>query len=178
MLGIGRKEVFLCENDPDWATLYREEAEAIRDLLGEALVSIAHVGSTAIPRAQAKPLIDIAAEASDIDAIMPDALSSLGYEGMGEMGVPGRRYFVKRLPGEVSTFHVHIYEKGDPSYENQTLFRDYLNAHPEDADRYTRVKQELIASTNGDRKAYTTGKSAFIASILKKARAEQDNTDA
>ena len=43
----------------DWATLFEEEAEKIKSILGDELIEIHHIGSTAVENLKAKPIIDI-----------------------------------------------------------------------------------------------------------------------
>lgn len=46
---------------PEWAEMYAAEAEKIRAVLGENLIEIHHIGSTAVKGLKAKPIIDILA---------------------------------------------------------------------------------------------------------------------
>lgn len=42
-----------------WLSLFAEEADELKGILGEEIVSIHHFGSTSIPELEAKPIIDI-----------------------------------------------------------------------------------------------------------------------
>lgn len=46
--------------DPGWPEAYAREAAALRSALGARIVDLQHVGSTAVPGLNSKPLIDIA----------------------------------------------------------------------------------------------------------------------
>lgn len=62
------------------------------------------------------------------------AMVDLGYEPMGECGLPGRRYFLKG--GENRTHNVHGYaEDRVAEIERHLAVRDYLRAHPDAAAR-------------------------------------------
>jgi GrpB-like predicted nucleotidyltransferase (UPF0157 family) len=63
--GIERREIRLAEYDPSWPERYRQHAQSITEALGEALVSIEHVGSTSVPGVAAKPIIDIVVVVGD-----------------------------------------------------------------------------------------------------------------
>ena len=82
---------------PEWERLYQTESGILRDILQGQLISVHHIGSTAVPGLAAKPVIDILAVVKEIGAV--DAYSAAfeaeGYECMGEFGIPGRRYFRK-----------------------------------------------------------------------------------
>jgi hypothetical protein len=54
-------------HDPEWAGRFEREAAAIRNALGDVLVWIEHVGSTAVPDLPAKPIIDIQVSVRDIE---------------------------------------------------------------------------------------------------------------
>lgn len=42
-----------------WVQMYEEEAEKLRRIFGRQLIAIHHIGSTAVPGLDAKPIIDI-----------------------------------------------------------------------------------------------------------------------
>jgi GrpB-like predicted nucleotidyltransferase (UPF0157 family) len=47
-------------------------------------------------------------------------------------------------------------------------FRDYLRAHPEEAETYARLKRRLAAEHPRDREAYTDAKSAYVEGVMRK----------
>jgi len=137
------------------------------------VLDLQHVGSTAIPGIRAKPILDIAADVASYEAaaVCIAPLEALGYTYRGENGIPRRRYFVRRTPdGETTLVHLHMLEAHSAEWENHLLFRDYLRAHPQDAQAYQALKEELMARYPRDRGAYTEGKGAFVARILVQAR--------
>ncbi|MEW6227468.1 MAG: GrpB family protein [Bacillota bacterium] len=81
--------------NPAWPRDFREEAERLRAVFGREVVYIHHIGSTAVPGLAAKPIVDILPVVRDIDAAdrLNGNMETLGYEPMGEFGLPGRRYF-------------------------------------------------------------------------------------
>jgi GrpB-like predicted nucleotidyltransferase (UPF0157 family) len=56
----------------------------------------------------------------------------------------------------------------EPHFQHwdRLLFRDYLIAHPEAAQKYLHLKFHLANQHPNDREAYTNGKTDFIASIM------------
>ncbi len=158
--------------NPAWPEEFQAERERVAAALGENALAIHHVGSTAIPGIQAKPIIDLLVEAASIervDACQVD-MAALGYEAHGEYGIPGRRYFSRGM-GEQHTHHVHVFERGNEDIGRLLRFRDYLIAHPADARRYSQLKERLSAEYRFDPPGYTDHKSAFIQEINRKARA-------
>jgi len=70
----------------------------------------------------------------------------------------------------VHTFHVQLTEPTSPSWTRPIMFRDYLRNHPQEAQRYQRLKRELAIQCGSDMDAYVNGKTAFVESVLLKAR--------
>ena len=51
--------VIVTKYNPQWPALYEEEKARILGLIGDKVVALEHVGSTAVPGLGAKPIIDI-----------------------------------------------------------------------------------------------------------------------
>ena len=98
---------------PEWAEEFEREAEKIKEILGENLLAIHHIGSTAVAGLAAKPIIDILPVVKDIRKAEEQnaAFEALGYECMGEFGIAGRRYF--RKGREKRTHHLHLFEEAN-----------------------------------------------------------------
>jgi GrpB-like predicted nucleotidyltransferase (UPF0157 family) len=156
--------------NPDWPYLYREEARQIVTSLTGEIVLIHHIGSTAIPGIKAKPVIDILGEVRSIERVdnFNKALISLGYNPHGENGIPGRRYFNKKADN-THTHHIHIFQVGHPEIDRHLNFRDYLRIHPDEAQAYSQLKEELAQKYRDDSIAYTEGKNDFVQKIDRRA---------
>lgn len=156
-------------SDPRWAQAFAVEAARIRAVLPEhdGLV-IEHIGSTAVPGLDAKPVIDILLIEPDTARwpLLVVPLQALGYVLWAENPRRDRLFFVKGMPprGSGRTHHVHVRTPADAQRER--AFRDWLRAHADDAARYAALKRELVAAHAADREAYTAGKTAFIEAIL------------
>lgn len=162
--------IVLAPHNPDWHEWAREEIIALSDLLEDHSPIINHIGSTAIPGIQAKPTIDILVEiAPDADwqrvrAMMEDA----GYICMSFSD--NRMSFNKGYTPEgyaEKVFHIHFHAFGD---NDEIIFRDYLNSHPEVAREYEKLKLSLLPKYKNDRDGYTEAKSEFIKNILETAK--------
>ena len=157
------------QHDPEWDNAYRKEALELREILGDDLVAVHHIGSTSIPDITAKPIIDILGEARKIEDIdrYNDGMECIGYEARGEFGLPGRRFFVKGVPKR--THNVHIFQAGSSEISRHLAFRDYMIAHPDEARKYSELKQRLAVQYKGDIDGYCDGKDAFVKEMEKKA---------
>ncbi len=167
-------DIFLVKYDPDWVRQFDEEAFRLREVLSSSLlVRIDHFGSTAIPGLTAKPIIDILVGVNSLEEARTEAVSpleSIGYAFWSHNPDPDHFFFAKGLPpAPHRTHHVHMVRTESPFYE-RLLFRDYLRDHPDEAQRYSALKQDLAARFSQDREAYTQAKSDFIAEIMQKAK--------
>ncbi len=162
--------VEVVDYDPEWPSLYNEEADKIRRILGSELIAIYHIGSTSVANLKAKPIIDIMPVVKDICAVdcFKGQFEAIGYEALGEFGIAGRRYF--RKGPETRTHHVHVFEDGNRhDIERHLAVRDFLREHPGEAEQYGRLKSELAALFPYDKRAYVDGKDSFVKALEKKA---------
>lgn len=150
--------------DLSWKHNFKVEAEQITSALGDIVVAIHHIGSTAIPGVYAKPIIDCLLEVDDILRLdsRTSVMEALGYEAMGEFGLSGRRYFRKDDAQGVRTHHVHAYEAGSSEVQRHLAFRDYMIASPSAAQAYSDLKRRLARDHPYDTQAYMDGKDAFV----------------
>jgi GrpB-like predicted nucleotidyltransferase (UPF0157 family)/adenylate kinase family enzyme len=171
--GDVRRKVKVVPYQQGWPEAFRAEAEAIKPLFGGLLVGIHHIGSTSMPGAAAKPIIDLLAAVTDISLVdeCNNRMASIGYQARGEYGIPGRRFFIKDIGGERS-HHLHVFQAGSSEIFRHLAFRDYLITHPDELDAYCRLKTELARQHPDDIEAYMDGKDAFIKDIDRRAAAE------
>lgn len=168
MIGLKRNTVKLEKHNPDWQKEFLKEKEILLAILGNEVLGIHHIGSTAIPGIHAKPIIDIAVEINDFEVL--DSLSNklkengIIYRPMHDE--TGKRLYIKG--GEdFRTHHIHFYEKGNQKLKDDLFFRDYLTDHPETAQKYDKLKVDLSDCFADDRKNYTKSKEKFIEDIVK-----------
>jgi GrpB-like predicted nucleotidyltransferase (UPF0157 family) len=147
-----------------WRSDFDAEAHRIATALGDGVVRLHHIGSTAIPGIGAKPVIDMLLEVADLSELDRRAarLAPLGYEAKGEYGIPGRRYFRRDDAAGTRTHHLHAFVAGSAAVDRHLAFRDYLIAHPLIARAYGELKQRLAQQFPDDMNAYMDGKDAFI----------------
>jgi GrpB-like predicted nucleotidyltransferase (UPF0157 family) len=152
------------------------EVDRITAVFGREVVAIHHIGSTAIPNICAKPIIDVLVEVQDIEKIddFNEKMTHEGYQPKGEFGIPGRRFFIKG-DDATRTHHLHVFQTGHPDVERHLAFRDYMIAHPEEAQVYSRLKEELAQRFPEDIEGYMAGKDDLIKETDRKARAWREN---
>jgi GrpB-like predicted nucleotidyltransferase (UPF0157 family) len=151
--------------NPQWPKMFEEECARIRDVIGDHIVEIEHVGSTSVPGLSAKPIIDLLMIVESFWGVdeYKKRLEKLGYHHHSHEDDADRLFLWK---GEPRTHHLHIVEYATWEHQRHLLFRDYLRNHPDVAQQYENVKRELAEIFKTNRPAYTRGKTAFIKSIM------------
>ena len=166
MIGLKQGQVKLEKYSQDWPAQYAREAAGVTRALGDRVLEIQHIGSTAVPGMDAKPIVDIAlriASLTDIPACT-EALGKIGYEYKGEYGLPGRHFFTK---GNPTQFHLHIVEEGSDHWRVWVKFRDVLRTDEKIRGEYNDLKRAMARKFASNRDAYTAAKNPFISRILK-----------
>jgi len=168
MLGVPQGKVRLVDYQTAWPAAYERERARIEQALGERVVGVEHIGSTAVPGMISKPLIDMMIGLPDIagyEACIP-LMEALGYEYKGEYGIPDRHFFVL---GDPTTHHVHMVQHGADFWRLNLLFRDFLRGNAEARDRYVAEKRRLSEEFAEKRELYTKGKDGIIRELLAEA---------
>ena len=172
MLGLKRGTVLLAPHEKSWETYAAETMDRLRAILGDRAVEMQHVGSTAVPAIQAKPIVDLAVavrQLSDVEPLFP-ALEKQGFYHAAHCDDEGQILLVcGDLEADTRTCHIHVVRAESMEWRNYLNFRDYLNFYPKKAAEYEALKKELQQRFPNDRKAYTEGKAEWIAYALRKA---------
>jgi len=171
--------------DPEWPVWFEALARVYRRALSGLGVTVEHVGSTSVPGLAAKPILDIdlVIPSSTVLPEVRERLAALGYRHEGDRGIRGRESFacddddVPRDGNDVRpelrvrwpAHHLYVCVAGASELERHLRFRDWLRAHPDDADAYARLKRRLAEVHGDDREHYTDGKSELIERILSSA---------
>lgn len=165
------QRVYLLPHDALWAEEFVQESQRVQEAFAGAVQEIHHIGSTAIPGIHAKPIIDMLAVVDDLSALdaCTTAMQALGYQVMGEFGMPGRRYFRKDNAAGHRTHQIHAFLHKSPQITRHLAFRDFMRAHPYHAREYEQLKLRLATAHPQDIGAYTDGKDAFIQAMDAKA---------
>ena len=169
------QHITVVDSDPSWPRKYAAERDRIAPALGDNLLAVWHIGSTAVPGLAAKPVIDIMAAVRSLEAAdaAAERFAALGYEYLGEFGIPERRYL--RRGGDERTHQVHIFAAGDTANMSRHLaFRDYLRAHADVREEYAALKRSLAREFPYDIDAYCDGKAAFVQEHEARALAAYD----
>jgi GrpB-like predicted nucleotidyltransferase (UPF0157 family) len=159
--------IVVVDYDPAWAErfdwLRAEYADAL-SVAGVPVVAIEHVGSTSVPGLAAKPIIDcdIVVEEPDVEAASA-VLVGLGFEPLGELGIPQRWAFDE--PERFAGTNTYVIVAGSLSLRNHLAVRDVLRANAALRDEYGAVKKRVGAAAE-DIYAYGADKNDMVQRIL------------
>lgn len=142
--------------DPTWPAQAARLLARIRHGVGDAAVSLDHIGSTSVPGLLAKDVVDLQVgvrRLADADApSFVDGMRAMGFprvdDNRGDRGKDGtvwaKRFHGSCDPGRVA--HVHVREVGSPGWEWALLFRDWLRGDGDARADYAAVKSGLATS--------------------------------
>ena len=161
--------VLLADYDPAWPGLYQREAARIRSVLGDRVLLLEHVGSTAVPGLAAKPIIDIllvVADTSEEDAYVPDLERA------------GHRLWIREpdwqqhrlLKGPDTDINLHVFPAGSAEIDRHLRFRDHLRSDAADRELYEATKRELAARRWTYIQQYADAKTQVVEAILERSR--------
>ena len=159
----------LVEYDPNWPARFGREAERIRAVLGDRVLQLEHVGSTAVPGLHAKPIIDmllVLANSADEPAYVP-AMEGAGYVlRIREPDWNEHRLF----KGPESNINLHVFSTGCLEIARMLAFRDWLRINSSDRDLYARTKLELAQKNWMYVQNYADAKTVVVEQIMFRAR--------
>ena len=161
--------VIIVDYHPQWPELFEELRAPVVAALGELVVIVEHVGSTAVPGLAAKPIIDMDVVVPSI-ADIPEAirrLAILGYVHRGDLGITGREAFTS--PAGKPRHHLYVCTLESEELRRHRSFRDYLLTHPDDARAYGALKRAAARRFAEDRAAYNEAKTRFVEAVLQRA---------
>lgn len=169
-----KKPIVICEYTNDWKVDFDSLCQVYLEHLENSVISVEHVGSTAVPGLCAKPVIDIdiVITTSQLQNVSAE-LTKLGYAFMGEVGIPERfvfRQINSSIPNNGSNkswpkHHLYCCIEDSSALRNHLILRDTLRENPILSDTYGELKKKL-ALESCNMEEYVLGKTEFITSIL------------
>ena len=147
--------------DDGWPAQFDVVAARVRGALGDRVLVLDHVGSTAVPGLAAKPVIDltlVVADSADEPAYVPD-LEDAGF-ALRIREPEWEEHRVLVTEGPKANLHVYSPDSGEPA--RVRMFRDWLRSHPDDRAAYGALKTELASQGFDDVMDYNNHKAAMV----------------
>lgn len=157
----------LQEYDGAWPESYALLAQRVRDALGFRVLTLEHVGSTAVPGLAAKPIIDldlIVADPDREDDYVP-ALRAAGFE-LRIREPWWYRHRMLRSQKPLANLHVWGYDSPEPV--RHRIFRDWLRVNAHDRSVYAAAKQHAVSAATAlgeDVNRYNERKSKVVRQV-------------
>jgi GrpB-like predicted nucleotidyltransferase (UPF0157 family) len=160
--------VELWPHDPAWAEDAQREAARLTAAVGDLIISVHHIGSTAVPNIRAKPILDLMPVVHNLSAldVARPVIEGLGYAWWGEYGLQGRRYCTFDDPATSRRqVQLHCFEVSSSEINRLLAFRDFLRSNPDLAQEYEAEKLRCQALHPNDSNAYSACKGDWIRKI-------------
>lgn len=148
-----------------------------KNILGDVIKDIEHIGSTSIPSIKAKPIIDIAVAVDSFNDILSyeKELRNNGFYYQPKADIYNQLLFAcgdyYTGFGDLKTHFIYVVITNSMEWRNYINFRDYLNSRPCTAKEYENLKISLALQVPiySKREKYFKGKRDFIIYVLRKA---------
>lgn len=154
--------------------MFEAYKKRLASLLGDMVIEIQHMGSTAIRGMVAKPQIDVMVVVKDLSKIsaLYHSFVEAGFTPQGKeyVGI-GDEYFTEDAPDGRRLASIHVFEQGHPDIEMRKIFHDYLMQNENDRNLYIKAKRKLYALHKDDYEGYDSGKMKVIEAIKVRAKA-------
>ena len=154
-------------HDPSWIDDFGMVRTVIEDAMGDGVIALHHVGSTAVAGLYAKPVIDIDLTVEDVE---DETRYIPGLENSGfllifrdDMAGDPHRHLTFARPNA----NLHIWSPGAIEPQRHLLFSAWLRANPTDRDRYSAAK--IAAAGSSDSGSYNDRKAATVYDIYERA---------
>ena len=128
----------------------------LKSILGDDVIDIWHIGSTAIPEIKAKTIIDIVIEVTDFEKIKSynEQLQREGIFYRSSDVECQLLYVIGDKEANIMIHNIHIVKWNGTELKNFIHFRDYLNANENMALQYQKLREEMESKYADDRGIY------------------------
>jgi GrpB-like predicted nucleotidyltransferase (UPF0157 family) len=162
-------KIELVEYSSDWPQLFDEEKKLITTNFPVLNIVVEHIGSTAVSKLKAKPIIDIMVGVptipEDLGAVV-NHFQILNYQYIEKYNLimPERRYFIKEKNGN-PTHHVHMVATNSDFWQRHLFFRNQLRDNYEIREKYQNLKIDLAQQEWNSSNDYAVAKNDFIKAV-------------
>ena len=170
-INYGGRKYEVVPHNPEWSVAFERESRKLKEIFGSNAIEVEHIGSTSISDLDSKPTIDILIIVDDITVTDRhiEEMESHGYKYLGEYVMSGSRLFVKEREEKADRlFNVHIFPKGHKHVKEMIGLRDYFRGHPEEVEKYAKLKKELATKYPNDYGQYRKLKDEYMEDLKKR----------
>jgi dephospho-CoA kinase len=151
---VAEHKLELVPYNPQWPDAAHRIIKRLQTACGAKALRVDHIGSTAVPRLDAKDVIDIqiTVESLDVADELAEPLANAGYPRMehitsdtpheGDPALWRERIHGAADPGRPARIHVRV--DGWPNQQFALLFTDWLKANPAVHEEYLAIKRKAL----------------------------------
>lgn len=163
------RNIIVVPYDEKWVAEFAKIKAELLKVLQDPAISIEHVGSTSVVGLWSKPIIDIdiVIEANMFHNVKAN-LETIGYIHVGNLGIAEREAFDYSDKNHLMEHHLYVCGKDSVELKRHITFRDYLNKHEDDRNKYSHIKIEMAQKYPHDIVKYMAGKQPVIQEIYKR----------
>lgn len=171
-LGGDRNAIRVARTTEAWLAAGAALRDRVIAVLDGAAAEVEVVGSSSVRGLLAKPIIDLAVglDAEQPLSVVTQRLEADGWDYRGDAGSNGGHVFMLEARPLFRLAHLHVVDHQGAEWRNYLRFRDLLRSSPDARRRYESVKVELIERDHTNMRAYTSGKSDVVGSLLGELR--------
>jgi len=161
------KKVVVVPYDIEWKSDFQKIKAELERSIGDLIIGIEHVGSTAVEGLSAKPCIDIDIIIKDysvFEAIVKK-LEKIGYVHEGDLGIKDREAFKYFNKPHLKSHHLYVCPQYSKELKRHITFRDYLRTNSEAVKKYSLAKETAAKLFPNDINKYMEYKSPCIKEI-------------
>ena len=162
-------KVIVLPYDTAWKTAFEEIKKELEEAIGDLIIGIEHVGSTAVEGLSAKPCIDIDVIIRDysiFDAVVCK-LKTIGYIHEGDLGIKDREAFKYSDKPHLLNHHLYVCPQDSEELHRHITFRDFLRSNPEAVKKYSLSKEKAAQLFPDSIDQYIEYKSPCIEELYK-----------
>ena len=158
------KRVAVVPYDAAWEAAYEAIKREIEAAIGDLILGIEHVGSTAVQGLSAKPCIDLDIVIKDytVFAQLADRLAAIGYIHEGDLGIKDREAFKYTDKPHLMNHHLYVCPQYSEELRRHITFRDFLRQNAQAVKKYSLVKEKAAELFPNDIDKYIEYKTPCI----------------
>ena len=163
------RKVIVLPYDDVWQSAFEKIKTEIEKVIGDLIIGIEHVGSTAVEGMSAKPCIDIDVIIEDYSEFntVVDRLKTIGYIHEGDLGIKNREAFKYSDKEHLQMHHLYVCPKYSEELHRHITFRDFLRNNPKKVKKYSLIKEKAAELFQNDIVGYMEYKSSCIEELYK-----------
>ena len=164
------KRVIVTPYDPKWRSDFEAIRGEIERAIGDLILGVEHVGSTAVEGMAAKPCIDVDVVIPDYSVFpaVVDRLHAIGYIHEGDLGIRDREAFKYADNPHLQTHHLYVCPRDSAELHRHITFRNFLRSNPDAVRQYSAVKLQAARLFPDDIDGYIAYKSDCIGELYQK----------